>query len=157
MDINEAKDEGLISDLPKEENVTDIVEKEIKSAEYDLSEAKEGFSKGKTKWPVVQAYYVIFHAARALMYKFKLKEIKHEGIVVFLEERVKVGKLRNEFVTIFKSLKSTREDSNYDSDFSEERARKSIESAEEFLKEMKAQLSEKKAGKTGKQFVFLLL
>jgi uncharacterized protein (UPF0332 family) len=141
MDLKQAKEENLIKDLPKEENINDLSEKEMQEAEYDLEKAKNSLIKEKdTKWSTTKAYYSVFHAARAFMYQFRLKEIKHEGVIVFLEDRVKVGKLRSEFLNIFKALKSNRENADYENMFSEEKAKKSIEMAEEFLKEIKKAL-----------------
>jgi uncharacterized protein (UPF0332 family) len=143
MDLRQAKEEGLLIDLRRDENTSELSEKEMGAAEFDLNEAKEGLNKGKTKWTIVQAYYAAFHAARALMFKFRLKELKHEGIIVFLEDRVKVGKLKPEFLTIFKSLKSGREDSNYETEFSTDRTKRAVEGADEFVKAVKNLLKER--------------
>jgi len=56
------------SDGPK------IVEKEIKTAEEDLRDAKDVLKLEKFKMTTVSAYYAIFHTARALLYKKKYRE-----------------------------------------------------------------------------------
>ena len=40
-----------------------LVQKEIKTAEKDLSDGKEGFSREKYKWATIQSYYAMFHSA----------------------------------------------------------------------------------------------
>jgi uncharacterized protein (UPF0332 family) len=157
MDLKQAKEEKLIKDVPTSENVADLIRKELSMADADLADAKDSFKSDKMKWVIEQTYYSAFHAARALMYKFRLKEIKHEGIIVFLEERVKVGKLKSEVLNNFKALKSSRESAQYDNTFSPERAKRSIEIAEDFLKEIKEALMPKTPKRNGKSFVSMLL
>jgi uncharacterized protein (UPF0332 family) len=45
----------------------DIITKETASAEYDLGKSKNSFEEADYKWAIVQAYYSMFHAARALI------------------------------------------------------------------------------------------
>lgn len=53
--------------LVKVEPSPRLIAKEISSAEYDLGRAEESLMKGDFKWASVQAYYAIFHAAKALV------------------------------------------------------------------------------------------
>lgn len=137
MDIKTAEEERLLKRVKGEQ---DLIEKEIKSAESDLETSKTMLKQENYKWCIATSYYVAFHASRALMYSFDLKEIKHEGIRVFLEDRVKVGKLDSEFLHKFKALKSMRESANYEGTFSEERAKEALDMAEEFFDEIKSKL-----------------
>ena len=47
----------------------EMIEKELKGAEYDLSSAEESLNDKDYKWASVQAYYSMFHAAKALVLK----------------------------------------------------------------------------------------
>jgi hypothetical protein len=58
----------------------DVVLKEIASAEYDLEKSKNSFEEEDYKWTIVQAYYSMFHAARALIYS-KVPREKPSGML----------------------------------------------------------------------------
>jgi hypothetical protein len=45
-----------------------MVLKEVKGAEMDLRDARDSLEQGKFKWAIIQAYYSMFHSARALLY-----------------------------------------------------------------------------------------
>ncbi len=45
-----------------------LILKEMRAAASDLKDAEDSFSREKFKWATVQAYYSMFHAARALLY-----------------------------------------------------------------------------------------
>lgn len=47
----------------------EMIDKESTSAEYDLSRSKESMQDEDYKWASVQAYYSMFHAAKALVLK----------------------------------------------------------------------------------------
>jgi uncharacterized protein (UPF0332 family) len=64
----------------------DIVLKEIASAEYDLEKSKHSFEEEEYKWTIVQAYYTMFHAARALIYSKGYREKSHRACLVALKE-----------------------------------------------------------------------
>lgn len=46
----------------------ELVKKELVIAESDPSDAKAGYQDQRFKWSTIQAYYAMFHAARALVY-----------------------------------------------------------------------------------------
>ena len=54
-----------------------LVSKEVKSAAEDLLSSKESFERGNFKWATIQAYYSMFHTARALVYNKKYREKSH--------------------------------------------------------------------------------
>jgi len=58
----------------------EMIEKEITSAEYDLSRSKESIQDEDYKWASVQAYYSMFHAAKALVLK---KRVSGEKPLLF--------------------------------------------------------------------------
>lgn len=45
-----------------------LVLKELDSASNDLLSSKDSFERENYKWATVQAYYSMFHTARALIY-----------------------------------------------------------------------------------------
>lgn len=118
----------VFSDAPK------LVSKQLTIAESDLNEAKEGFSKGRWKWSTIQAYYSMFHTARALLYAKGFREKSHRCL------RIAVSHLYagedgafHRMVENFEMAKLLRENADYADDFSENGARKLIASAEKWL------------------------
>ena len=61
-----------------------LKEKELKTAEKDLNDGKEGIEREKYKWSTVQAYYSMFHSARALLYAKNYREKSHHCLIVAL-------------------------------------------------------------------------
>jgi uncharacterized protein (UPF0332 family) len=49
------------------------IEKELKESQKDLVDAKDSFQNGKFKWSIIQAYYSIFHSARAVLFSYGFK------------------------------------------------------------------------------------
>jgi uncharacterized protein (UPF0332 family) len=54
-----------------------LILKEIEGAISDLEEAKDSLSRKKFKWAIIQGYYSMFHAARALVYSEGFREKSH--------------------------------------------------------------------------------
>jgi uncharacterized protein (UPF0332 family) len=52
----------------------EMIQKEIESAEYDLERSNESMKNEDYKWASVQAYYSMFHAAKALVLKKGYRE-----------------------------------------------------------------------------------
>jgi len=63
-----------------------LVLKEIQGADYDLEKASRSLSSGDAKWAIVQAYYAMFHAARALLFSKNLREKSHRALLAALRE-----------------------------------------------------------------------
>ena len=55
----------------------ELVKKELSIAQSDLSDAKASFDNQRYKWSNMQAYYAMFHAARALTYSRGYREKSH--------------------------------------------------------------------------------
>ena len=51
-----------------------LVSRQVEIADADLAEAAASVSRGRWKWATVQAYYSMFHAARALLYARGFRE-----------------------------------------------------------------------------------
>ena len=112
--------------------------KELKVAESDLSAAKKGFESEQWKWCTIQAYYSMFHTARALLYSKGYREKSHYCLRIAIEALfVSTGKLNEKFIDALQTAKQMRENADYEENFSEVGARKLVKLAEEFIVETK--------------------
>lgn len=109
---------------------------EMRAAGKDLEWAKASLADGNPKWATIQAYYAIFHAARALLFAKGYREKSHNCLKVAIQALyVDEGLLGQGFVDDFDTTMLLRETADYRSDFSAEGAKSAIESAERFLAE----------------------
>jgi len=134
MDINECIEKRF---LEKIKPAIDLVEKELREAEYDIEKAENAFEDEDYKWCIVKAYYTIFHAARALLFKIGLREKRHFAIGIVLEDLNKQGKLEIKYINDFNAAVSSREDADYHYTYSKEIADHNLEIANEFLDRIK--------------------
>jgi len=115
-----------------------LFKKELASAEDDLGEAKLSLSEGRLKWATIQAYYAMFHAARALLYFRGYRERSHHCVVVGIEHLFAgEGLLEMKWARALRNAMSMREEADYGSEFSVEGAETTVSNAEGFLKEAK--------------------
>lgn len=111
-----------------------LVNKEITVAQSDLSEAKAGYENERYKWSTVQAYYAMFHAARALVYSKDYREKSHYCLVIALRALfVDEGKMDAQSVRDLLNAMNLRESADYDAEFSQSGAKAVIESADKFI------------------------
>ena len=111
-----------------------LVNKEIAVAQSDLSEAKAGYENERYKWSTVQAYYAMFHAARALVYSKDYREKNHYCLAVALRALfVDEGKMDAQSVRDLLNAMNLRESADYDAEFSQSGAKAVIESADKFI------------------------
>ena len=112
---------------------------ELAAAEGDLDEARRTLAAGGMKWATVQAYYSMFHTARALLYSKGYRERSHRCLVIGLRE-LYVGPrlLELEFVEGLEAGKTLRENADYYSRFSQAGAQKSVDLAGSFLARARA-------------------
>lgn len=111
-----------------------LVNKEIAVAQSDLSEAKAGYENERYKWSTVQAYYAMFHAARALVYSKDYREKSHFCLVIALRALfVDEGKMDAQSVRDLLNAMNLRESADYDAEFSQSGAKAVIESADKFI------------------------
>jgi uncharacterized protein (UPF0332 family) len=104
------------------------------AAEEDLAEARDRFVHGKYKYATINAYYAIFHAARALIYSKGYRERSHYCLSVALEALfVEEGLLAGRYVRLLQDTMALREDADYGGSYSKEGASMSISNAEEFI------------------------
>ena len=111
-----------------------LVDRELKAAQDDLKAASQSLSDGREKWATVQAYYAMFHTARALLYSKGYREKSHYCLIVamkalFVADRALDGSL----VETFQMAKTLRENADYDNEYSKKSAGVLVEKAKEFL------------------------
>jgi len=112
--------------------------KELRVAESDLSAAKQGLKSEQWKWCTIQAYYAMFHAARALLYSEGYREKSHYCLRIAVEALfVSTGKISEKFIDALQTAKQMRENADYEENFSEVGAKKLVQLTEEFLEEAK--------------------
>jgi uncharacterized protein (UPF0332 family) len=113
--------------------------KEIATAESDIKEAMESFTREKYKWATIQAYYSMFHSARALLYNRNYREKSHYCLIIALKALyVETGELPVRLVEGLQRGKSLREDADYYNEWSQVGTEEMINIASEFLKVTKS-------------------
>ncbi len=111
-----------------------LVARELKAAQDDLKVATESLKSGHEKWATVQAYYAMFHIARALLYSRGYREKSHYCLVVAMKALfVAEGLLDVTLVEAFGMAKVLRENADYDNQYSKESALSLVEKAKDFL------------------------
>ncbi len=116
--------------------------KEMKAAEDDLTVASKSFKKGETKWATVQAYYAMFHAARALIYSKGYRERSHYCLTVAVKVLFVADRLLDvELIEALQLAKTLRENADYENEFSKDSARSLLEKAEQWVRKSKRILS----------------
>jgi uncharacterized protein (UPF0332 family) len=111
-----------------------LVKKELASARNDLSEAEESLGRKRFKWATIQAYYSMFHSARAFLYNNNYREKSHYCLIVALEYfYVREGKLSSRLVEGLQRGKNLRENADYYDQWSKTGAEETIKLAKEFI------------------------
>jgi uncharacterized protein (UPF0332 family) len=124
------KERWLIKIKPSKE----IIQKELKSAEYDLERAKNSLNEGDYKWAPIQTYYSMFHATKALVLKKGYREKSHFCLIIALRELyVKEDELNIEMVENFELCMNLRHEADYGLTYHQESAETALKYAEEFL------------------------
>ena len=125
--LREAIEKGRIvsfSDGPR------LVAKELETAREDLADAQHSFDEERYKWATVQAYYAMFHAARALLYAKKFREKSHiylgRAILALYGES---KELTGEYYDNFMQGMNLRELADYKRKFSKDGAQRLIQAA----------------------------
>lgn len=115
-----------------------LVSKELNLAKEDLKTAQESFEIENYKWTTIQAYYSMFHSARALIYKKSYREKSHFCLMEALKSfYISENILPARFLEALQLGKSLRENADYYGDFDKEGTASMVESAKDFLKEAK--------------------
>ena len=113
-------------------------------AEQNLKEAKILFEENSFRGAVSRAYYAFFEAAHAALITKGITAKTHSGVIIqFSLNFIKTKKIPSKFIKLFKEAEKAREEADYQflKDFTEEEARRIINTAEDFLNEIKKKLS----------------
>lgn len=112
----------------------DQLKLEIKAAEEDLREAKDRLAKKKFKYATIDAYYSLFHSARALLYLKGYREKSHFCLGVAIETLyVKEKILEPKYIEYFEEAMGLREAADYQNIFSKDGAFRAIKGAGKFF------------------------
>ena len=131
QDFKKCLESGKITSFPKGE---DLVGKELSIARSDLKDAIAGYESQRYKWSTIQAYYAMFHAARALILSLGYREKSHYCLSVALRALfVEGGKLDAQSGRDFLNAIHLREAADYEAEFSMDGAKAVIVSAERFI------------------------
>jgi uncharacterized protein (UPF0332 family) len=107
-----------------------LVAKELASAGYDLRRAEESIERGDHKWASVQAYYSIFHAAKALVLSRGYREKGHYCLLVALRELfVRTGELDPSIADDLELCMEIRHEADYGHEFGRESAELALRAA----------------------------
>jgi uncharacterized protein (UPF0332 family) len=107
---------------------------ELETATQDLEEAKRTIAAGGSKWATIQAYYAMYHTARALLFAKELRERSHRCLAIALRSLYVTPRLLEaEFVEGLEAGKTLRENADYYSRFSDAGAHKALDLAERFI------------------------
>ncbi len=120
---------GLIKPFPVDGS---SIERELAGSAKDLNAARANVSDGEYLWAIVQSYYSMFHAARAILYHDGYREKSHQCIEIFLKKLVSDGRIDQRYVDYFSAVRHMRELANYDLSYSLENAEISLRNASDF-------------------------
>ena len=111
-----------------------LILKEMQGASYDLERARKSLGDGDFKWATVQAYYAMFHSARALLYSRGYREKSHRALLTAIRELfLRSGELDNDLIEDLSNAMDLREEADYGMTFSETGANEVVEKAENFI------------------------
>lgn len=125
--------------LVKIEIQMDLVGKEVLAAEFDLRSAEKSMEEGNPKWATVQAYYSMFHTAKALVYRKGYREKSHACLSIALRALYENIMDAKHFER-FRDCMNLRNDADYGMIYSDKSARTVVDWAEEFLQAARAAL-----------------
>ncbi len=116
---------------------SEMILKEVEGAKYDLDKARKSLEMGDFKWATVQAYYSMFHSARALLLSKGYREKSHRALLTSIEALfARTGGLEREYIDSFRDAMDLRESADYGMVYSEDGARMVTLSAEEFIQKV---------------------
>ena len=131
-DFRECLKKGKIKKFSKAPTLTP---KEMDNAKSDLETALDSLKRKNHKWATIQAYYSMFHTARALIFSKGYRERSHYCLIVAIKALFVSEKLLDiRLVEALQMAKTLRENADYDSEFSESSAETLVGKAQEFLK-----------------------
>ena len=135
MDINDCFKKRILKKIPKNLEKTNS---SIKIAEAKLGEAKKLFSAGFFSNAVLSVYTLMFHSARAILYKDGIQEKSHYATYIYIKEKYS-NKISKNLLNSFNLLRMDRHEILYgfEENISKEETGNAILDAEDFLTEVK--------------------
>lgn len=137
----------IIEDLVKKNRLkkgncsAEMYKKELRVGERDLETAQRSLLDGNYKWAVIQAYYAIFHAARALLFKSGYREESHSALkIAFKVLYVETGIISNNTYNALERGMNLREMADYKETYSQSGAENLIQSVAAALKEIENEI-----------------
>lgn len=122
----------------------EMYEKEFNISGKDLSAARKSFEDENYKWATIQAYYAIFHAVRALIYKAGIREESHAALKTALKELyVDAGILSAKTHSTFERGMDLREMADYKETYSKNGAEALITDVHKAIEEIHYMLNNK--------------
>ncbi len=120
---------------------SELIEKEIKEALYDLKSAEHSINNGNYKWAIVQSYYSMFHAFRGLLFSRGYKEKSHSGLKYAIKSLfVDYGVISYNIFMDFDSAMKAREMADYSYIYDEKIAVNMFDSTKKLIDEVDALL-----------------
>ena len=111
-----------------------LAQRELETAKEDLKTAQQSLKRRNNKWATIQAYYAMFHTARALLYSEGYREKSHYCLIVAMRAIfVDQGLLDVRWVEAFHTAKVLRENADYENEFSKQSASGLVEKAEDLF------------------------
>jgi uncharacterized protein (UPF0332 family) len=124
--------------LVKAKPDVDLIQKEIAAAEADLKSAHDSAIDKDYKWATVQAYYSMFHTAKALVLSKGYREKGHMCLSLALKALfIDEGVMEEKHYTHYRDAMVLREDADYGLIYSENSSKGAIGWAQDFLDEGK--------------------
>ena len=112
----------------------EMVQKEVQAARHDLDASSMSLEHGNDKWASIQAYYSMFHCAKALVHAKGYREKGHACLLVALRELyIKTGEMDKVRADDLEMAMDLRLEADYGLVYSDEGARLAIEMAAEML------------------------
>jgi uncharacterized protein (UPF0332 family) len=108
----------------------EMLSKEMGSAGYDLGRAADSLDEDDFKWASIQAYYSMFHAAKALVLAKGYREKSHICLIVAMRELYPRQKALADDLEMCMDL---RHEADYASTYDKESAEIAVKKAEKFL------------------------
>ncbi|PIZ00482.1 hypothetical protein COY62_02340 [bacterium (Candidatus Howlettbacteria) CG_4_10_14_0_8_um_filter_40_9] len=120
--------------IVKQDFTDSLILPELEDSRSDLLRAQKTFDEPDYKWATIQAYYAMFHAARALLFSKGYREKSHVCLKYAIQALyVDEGLLDQRYVEQFDVTMLLRETADYKRDFSKQGAEVAFNSAKDFL------------------------
>lgn len=119
----------------------EMIIKEFLVGKRDLESAEFSFEGKNYKWATIQAYYAVFHAVRALLFKAGYREESHYALKITVKELYfDKNILDGEIYKVLEKGKDLRELADYKERFSKEAAENLVLKAKDSISKIEKYL-----------------